>query len=187
MAKKLVVANNKSPVSLDEAKSHLRYTDTDEDKHILGLIRSATEQAELFTGRSFMPQTWEYYQDRFTPCIELPRSPVIFVTSVQYIDTAGILQTIDISDYFVDDVSEPARIVPDNGWNVSADNRPNAVKITFVAGYADKCSVPDSIKHAIMIMVADMFEHRESFVVGTISSTLPLTAENLLWPYKVIQ
>jgi uncharacterized phiE125 gp8 family phage protein len=42
----------------------------------------------------------------------------------------------------------------------------NAVQIRFVAGYGDPANVPDEIKQAILMMVADLYEHRGEEVIG---------------------
>jgi hypothetical protein len=69
--------------------------------------------------------------------IRLPRSPLLSVSSVKYYDPSGTLTTISPTDYVVDAESDPPRISPASGayWP-SAQFRPGAVQITFVAGYA---------------------------------------------------
>jgi uncharacterized phiE125 gp8 family phage protein len=106
--------------------------------------------------------------------------------SVKYYDTDGVEQTLDVAEYYEDAKSKPARIVPVSSWPATKD-RPNAVTITIEAGYgatADK--VPQVIKQALLLMVGDMYENREETVVGTIVSTLPLTADRLLRPFRLL-
>ena len=43
---------------------------------------------------------------------------------------------------------------------------------------------PASVKQAIIILIAEMYENREQTIVGTITSTLP-TVERLLHFYRV--
>jgi len=43
---------------------------------------------------------------------------------------------------------------------------------------------PASVKHAILILIAEFYENREQTIVGTISSRMP-TVENLLHFYRV--
>jgi hypothetical protein len=68
--------------------------------------------------------------------IILPRSPLIKVTSIQYLDGTKTLQTIDSSKYIVDTLSDPARITPQVGtvWPIAYPQL-NAVTIKFTAGY----------------------------------------------------
>jgi hypothetical protein len=79
--------------------------------------------------------------------IILPRGPVITVDSIQYIDGTGTPQTLDPTLYFVDNMSEPCRILPAYGRGWPATQWvPNAVTIKFTAGYeqtvTDTLTVP---------------------------------------------
>ncbi|WP_096232267.1 head-tail connector protein [Thermoanaerobacterium sp. RBIITD] len=53
------------PVSLEEAKLHLRVDGTEEDALISALISTAREFCESFTGRSLALQTFEYISGPF--------------------------------------------------------------------------------------------------------------------------
>jgi hypothetical protein len=99
--------------------------------------------------------------------IYLPRSPVQSVTSIQYYDPSGALQTLDPSQYIVDNISEPARIVPAPGtaWPAT-QNRVNAVKVVFTAGYGNSgTNVPSGILHWILLTTGTFYENREMVAV----------------------
>jgi hypothetical protein len=68
--------------------------------------------------------------------LELPKSPLLSVTSVQYVDGSGALQTLDPSQYLVDTATKPGRVTPAFGlaWPV-ARRQMDAVRVTFVAGH----------------------------------------------------
>ena len=51
-------------------------------------------------------------------------------------------------------------------------------------GSCVKQEVPDNIIHAIKIMISDMYEQRESLIIGVTSSKLT-TIESLLMPYRI--
>lgn len=53
------------PVTMQEAKDHLHETDTVQDTVITGMIQSSREEAEFFTSRGFLPQTFTMYLDGF--------------------------------------------------------------------------------------------------------------------------
>ena len=95
--------------------------------------------------------------------IYLPRPPVQSVTTIQYLDTNNVQQTLDPSTYIVDAANEPARIMPPPG-NVWPSTRAqiNSVSITYVAGYGDATTVPARAKLAIMQLVGHWFNNRES-------------------------
>lgn len=99
--------------------------------------------------------------------ILLPRSPLQSLSSIQYYDPAGALQTLASSAYLVDNFSEPGRITPapDTTWPAT-QARANAVLITFVAGYGGSgASVPQSILHWILLMTATLYENREMVAI----------------------
>jgi len=95
--------------------------------------------------------------------IWLPRSPCQSVTSIQYYDTSGVLQTLAPSAYLLDNYSEPACItpVPNTTWPATQNQR-NAVLVTFVAGYgASQSAVPAGLLNWIRRTALTLYENRE--------------------------
>ena len=155
MALFLVTAPASEPITLAETKAHLR-VDVDDENDLINTLRTAArEYGETVTHRAFLTQTWDDKRDYF-PCsdeaIWLPRAPLISVTSVTYVDTAGATQTWSASLYTVDAPTGPnARvgcIVPAYGQVYPATRGVvNAVTIRFVCGYGSTAvSVPALIK-----------------------------------------
>jgi len=165
------VAPAAKPLSIDRVLSHCRVelgspgcTGPDID----GWINSAREQAELHTGRQLITATFKMRLDYF-PCghIVLPKPPCQSVTSIEYYDPDGALQTWAAANYVVDapsgEKAQNARIfLATNASYPSTQSRPAAVIITFPAGYglADT-SVPDSIKSAMLLRISALNENRE--------------------------
>ena len=160
------------PVTLEEAKTHLRVEHTYDDTEITSMIIAARKQAELNLSRYIITQTVDAYYDRFQSCFELP--PLQSVTSITYLDSNGDSQTLAASQYVVDDKSIPARITPAYGvsWPSTYDQT-NAVSIKFVAGYGLAADVPENIKSWIKLQVAEYYEVRNPVVVGTTASEVP--------------
>jgi len=154
------------PMTLQEAKDHLKVDLGDDDSFIIPLIVVARREAEEFMERALVTQTWEYFLDAFpgkdTTAILLPRPPLQTLTSIKYIDTDGILQTWSNTLYKVDDKREPARIVP--AFNESyPDTRVeiNAVTIEFIAGYGlNAQDLPEDLVHAMKLIISDRYENR---------------------------
>lgn len=189
-ALKLATAPTMEPVTLAQAKQHLRKTTDDEDALILALIVTAREQAESYTGRRFITQTWDYFLDRFPYCpevFEIPYAPLQSVSSVKYVDEAGAEQTINALDYQVDVKSEPGRIAPayNKSWP-SPRYQMNAVTIRFVCGYGLAAAVPYSISAAMLLIIGELFSNREETVPGSVAE-LPRAVDSLLAPYRVIR
>jgi uncharacterized phiE125 gp8 family phage protein len=187
----LVTAPAAQPLSVDEAKSHLRVDHTTDDTLIESLIKAATQIAERFQNRRYINQTWRLTMDRFPDdgcAIEIPIGPLSSVTSITYTDSDGAAQTWGTSNYQVDTRSVQGRIVPDPDtvYPTTEYNKLNAVTVTFVVGYgASSASVPENIRHAIRMIIGDLYNHRESTITGTIVAQIPRSAEMLLWQDRI--
>jgi uncharacterized phiE125 gp8 family phage protein len=170
------------PVTLAEAKLHLRVDHTDDDTLIGLYIEGARQFTEKFTARALVTQTWELVIDQFPLSeIMIPLPPLQSVTSIKYDAPNGVEQTLATTGYDVDTASQPGWVVPaTSGWPSTIDAI-NAVRIQFVAGYSPTtdsppdlvANIPSNLKTAILLHAANLYANRESVVVGTISSVMP--------------
>lgn len=179
----LVTPPSSYPVTLAEAKLHLKVDGTDEDTLVQAYIAAATDYVEQITGRSIMPQTWRLTQDAFEDSFPLPKGPVQSVQSVQYYDENDTLQTVPASTYTVDLESDPQWIVRNTeaDWPVTAQGV-NVVRVTYVAG----STVPAAIKQAVLLLVGDYYRNRENTTIGvgiTQTPELPHGVKALLANY----
>lgn len=192
------------PVSLVEARRWLRLEDSDTaNTPVLNiLIKAMREDAENLTHRAFISRQYrlnlESYpsSNRYGWCIELPFPPLISVDSVKTIDTDGALQTMSTTLYEVHDEAEPAFIIPkyQQVWPVTR-LRPDAVQVTFTAGYAsgsptDEAAaqevLPANLRLWMQSKLATLFEQREQLIIGTIVAKVPRDyADALLDPLIV--
>lgn len=162
------------PVSLAEARLHLKVDSTDDDTLITALIVAAREQAEHRTGRAMITQTLEKVLDAFPADIELPMPPAISITSVKYLDTSGVEQTLASDQYSLDSDSEPGWLTPAYGVTWPATySAPNAVRVRYTAGYGAASDVPQSIKSWMLLAIGTLYDHRNPVIVGTIVQDLP--------------
>jgi hypothetical protein len=99
----------------------------------------------------------------------LPYPPAQAVSSLQYLDPNGTLQTLDPSLYTVDTDSEPARVVPVVGTNwPDTQVAIEAVQLTYTAGYGDDGSaVPQTYNVAILQLATHWYTNRASVAPGT--------------------
>lgn len=174
------------PVSLTEAKLHLRVDHDEEDSLILGLIVAAREYAEMVTNRQLVTATWTAKLDYF-PAYELrlPHPPLASVTSIAYVDSQGTSQTLSASLYSVDTTSKPGMVTPIYGETWPAvQGQHHAVTIVYVAGHGGPESVPDGIKKAMLMSVGHWYENREAVVFGG-PAEVPMAVDALLSPFKV--
>jgi len=174
------------PVTLTEAKLHLRVDSTDEDTLINMLIAAATSHAEDYTWRTIMPTVFEYVDDDFDHEIKIDTFPIATIDSIKYYDLTNTLQTVPSTQYESNLLECPAEIEPASGYYwPDAYIRYDAVAVRFTAGYASAAVVPAAIKQAILMMVSNMYEHREDEITGTIVSGLSFTSKHLLNTYRV--
>ena len=198
MALRLITAPAVQPLTLAEAKAHLRVDSSDDDFLIASLIdaaRAYVDGKDGFLGRALVTQTWEVVIDEFPENeIKIPLPPLQSVVSIKYDDSAGVEQTLATTEYTVDAVSEPGWVVPvTTGWPASIFEGINAVRIQFVAGYPPgtdspvdlAANVPGSVKAAMLLHVGAFYAHRENVVVGQTAVLLPWASEQLLRPYRV--
>jgi hypothetical protein len=173
-----IAAPSQEPVSLADLRDFLRIDigDTSNDSLLTGLLSSARTWAEQYTRRRFMRQTIEYLQDFFPGLAQyggypaglitgsagdqffyqklafhLPYSPVQSVTSVTFTSQSGAVTTLDPATYICDLISNPARITPLFGqtWP-PLTFVPNAVAVTYQAGYAQALTVSMTAASAIL-------------------------------------
>jgi len=153
------------PFTLDYVKDYLRISSTDDDVLIGDLITTARNFGEKYTGRDFINKTYVCYLNNFPfnyAEIEIRKSKLTSITSIQYYKD-DVLTTIDSSIYYFTDNNEYSSILVKDGqsWASDADNRKQAVKITFVSGYgATADDVPQGIKTAMLAHIANMYENR---------------------------
>jgi uncharacterized phiE125 gp8 family phage protein len=167
MAFKVTTAPAAEPVTLSEAKEHLKIDVSDEDTLITNAITAAREWLEDHTGLKFYTQTITEYWDKFySDCLELSAYPVQSVTSVKYIDLDGVEQTINASNYKTDNISRPCRIETGYGVNFPSTRLEiNAVYVEYIAGYGAADDIPERIKSAIKLLVGLIYENREDFKI----------------------
>jgi uncharacterized phiE125 gp8 family phage protein len=182
----LVTAPAVTPVSLTEAKAHLRVSDTADDTLITALINAAVAHLDGhdgILGRALVTQEWALKLDSFPAAIHLPVPPLQSVDAITYVDVAGATQTLATDQYTVTS-GQPAKIVPAYGkvWPPTLDV-PEAVTIEFTAGYGAAADVPAAIKAAILLHIGTLYRDREA--TGEALSDLPMGYHALLAPYRV--
>lgn len=174
-----------APITLTEAKKHLRVDHANDDDYIGSLMLAVTSLCEKLQRRVYVSRQLTYYLDEFADEIRPPYSPLASVASIKYIDTDGVLQTLANTVYAVDTWHEPGRITLAYGQTWPSI-RPvaNAVLVTYNAGWADQQSVPDDYKHLVKLLLAHYYENRESVSEVNLRE-VPQAFKTLLWAGKV--
>ena len=186
-AYKVVTPATSNPITLTEAKTHLKVDTTADDTFITNLIKSATSSAQEYTNRFFIATTIQQVGDKWEDISNLLKSPVASVTNIKYVDTSGSLQTLSTDVYFVDDVNKPARIglKPNQSFPENID-RLNAGQVNYVVGLAaGPDEVDEGITQALLLTIGNWYQNRQAVVTGTIATELPMNAKFLLDQYKI--
>ncbi|MBN9244185.1 MAG: phage head-tail connector protein [Mesorhizobium sp.] len=152
------------PVTLAEAKAHLRIDHGDDDDLLAGLIRAARQEVERSTGIALLAQSWRLVLDDWpqTGCTLVRIYPLIEIQAVTAFGSEGEGSVVDPATYQIDTVSRPARI------HFTAPVAPlramNGLEIDFTAGFGEAgTDVPDPLKRAILLLVAHWYEFRAGY------------------------
>jgi uncharacterized phiE125 gp8 family phage protein len=182
MGTSVVTPPTEYPVSLDEAKSHVRVRHDEDDTYIEGLIKAATRHVENSLGMAMMARTLRLSQDTFTDNIELTPGPVSSVLNVKYYDENGDQQTLDPLSYTVD-LSMPSSWVvrnDDYSWPDTLDGI-NAVTVDFVTGADALPNDQEDLKWAVLLIIAHFYYNR-----GDGNEPLPPALDAMLQNYRQI-
>lgn len=149
------------PVTLAEAKDHLRILHDDLDVEIQAALEAAIEYCEAASGRGLrIGQTLSQKYSGW-PCnpVRFDRQPVKSISSVTYYDAAGASQTLASSNYRLQHSTNAGALLEwvDDFTQPSLADRDDAVTITYIAGYTDIASVPAMAKYAIKLKLAEIF------------------------------
>lgn len=232
MSIRLVTPPVEEPVTLAQAKAHLRLETTLDDDYLTQLLIPAARQyIERVCWRGLLLQTWELTLGgfrgpdrfdlapdwrpstpslnfsafpinwlggdstyRFLPYLELPRghlatSPNITIT---YLDQNGASQTLSTSVYLVEGTGSDnmlGRIWLNTAGGYEWPNtltQFNAVKVQYQVGWDDADAMPTPIRQAILVVLAQMYEHRTPEIESRLAES-EFTSTTLISPYRFMK
>lgn len=173
------------PITLDQAKAHLRVVFDDEDDYISSLIVAARQMAEGRTNRTITQRIREQAFSHWCS-MKLLKPPFVSLESVSYIDPDGNEQTLSEDDYIVSMRREPASVAISIS-QPSLASQDEAVIVRYTAGYPVG-EVPAPIVQWMLLQIGSMYEHRESVIAGVSVTPLPEMYERMfLQPYMVYE
>lgn len=174
------------PVTLSEAKAHLRVDNDAEDALIARIVAAARQACESFTGRSLIARGYSLFIDAWPEdgrqAVVLPRPPLIAVTSVQvYADDDTALE-FPAAGYFADTAGAQvvlrACTVPPLPLRAAG-----GIEIRYRAGYGPAPDdVPEALRQGILQLAAHLYQHR-----GDEGALKAPFAAALFQPYRVMQ
>lgn len=176
---KRIVEPTQEPLTLSEVKRQLNVIADDEDTLLETYLQAARELVEAYANRSLLLQTYRLRIHDFPlDPLQLPRPPLVSVTSIEYYDLEGVLQTLSTDNYNVDADREPGVVwqADDTDWP-ETNGAPNGITVTYVAGYATPAAVPARAKQAMLVLIAHWYRVREA--VGQVGDEIALTFTSL--------
>lgn len=163
-----ILSRSNPPVSLAEAKAHLRVTHNLEDDLIQGIVDASIEWAELYTGMAFginvveaisEVNTTEYYLERYLPIdtidsvVDADGTPIAFT----YIYPCAIVLDEEVTAY--------------------------PVTITYTTSIIN---LPSPAKMAMLLKIGDLYDYRtDRGIPLSQDGQYRSVAEMLLQPYKL--
>ena len=177
------------PLTVAEAKLHLRVDISDDDAYIGTLITAAREWVEAYLDRTLITTQLILRAAEFpTEELELPRPPMVAsgtATAVVITYTLADTTTATLSTalYRVDRTTTPGNVAPiiNGTWPSDVIEDANAVAVTYWAGYGPtSASVPATIRHAMLMLIGHWYESRSTVLVGVTSKPLEFAVESLL-------
>jgi uncharacterized phiE125 gp8 family phage protein len=169
MGYRVTIPPTVEPIPLAEAKEHLRIETTEDDALLQSIIAAARIAIENYLDQKLITQTVVEYFESFPEngSFDLRFYPVQSIDSITYVDTDGATQTWDSSNYQVDLYGlyggGPARI--DAAYSAtypSIREQMSPVTVTYVAGYGGRDDVPEDIKAAMRLLIADLYDNRNN-------------------------
>ena len=180
-------------VSLEEAKTHLRIGHTEDDAYITRLTKAAQLVCEKLTGMVLTPCDFIMQCDEWSQTKEIPEISIIKTISyIKYMDASSpsVQQTWSASNYELINYSQRSRIsLVDGSSYPTLRSGPGSIEMKFSAKPSWSANTLTALSEvafqAVLITIADMYENRQSVIVGRIASSIPKTAQYLLDTLKI--
>lgn len=142
------------PISLTEAKRHLNVFHDDDDGLIDGIIAASRDHVEKYCGARFASQVVETSATCWADVARLPVTPVTDA-DIDYVDTVGVATTLPDTVYEL----RGDGLVLKYGQAWPATQPGSLITLTAIAGFTE---CPPAVKHAMLLRVEDLYEHRGS-------------------------
>lgn len=184
----VTTAPTTEPITLAEAKLHLRVDGTDEDALITALIQAAREYCENYCNRAILTQTVTLKMQSFPSStegiggIDLRFGKVQSITEIKYFDTDNVEQTINAADYSLLNMFESYIVAPvyNTCFPTTRGDFAN-ITVTYLAGWATVAEVPQVIKLAMLLFIGSSYENREDAKQMAVNASQRLLNPLKLW------
>lgn len=164
------------PISVAEAKQHLRVLDdTTEDTLIGTYIAAARAWVEDYTSRILVQREIELLYQAWGDYLTVWLQPVVSIDPITYIDADG--EEAEFDGFAFASGQYPLRIYPVDQFPTLGDN--GFITVPVTAGYEAE-AIPEPLIHALKLILTAMFKGRG----GTGWDEAEKAAKALCQPYR---
>lgn len=177
------------PVSLADAKEHMRIDTGDEDSLILALIVAARSHVEAVTGVTMIHQTFRQYFSTWPGReVVLSRFPVVRVEAVTSYDRQGGAHDATAAATGPMPMQRPATLSLDTSSLAVPEPGYNGIEIDFVAGFGEtSIDVPGELRRAVMMLVSHWYEFRGAIAPHHQAVSVPDGFDALISPHRLVR
>lgn len=177
-------------INLSEVKAHLRITHISEDNLITNYIKEAQNFIESYISRALTINTYVYTYDQLNCQDNLPTDRVKVrvgkiktLESVKTYDSDNTETVETIGDFIFINFDQYSYILTKDSSDFPIGDRDyNPLSVEFTAGF--DTDLPFDLRQAILKLVANYYEYRESFSPEKMTE-IPSGLENILNKYRI--
>lgn len=184
----LLAGPAEEPVTLAQAKAHLRVDDGAEDGLIATLIAAARLHVEGVTGRAMLAQSWRLVLDRWPDdgLVRLPVTPLLSLSAMRAYDEAGTPTSLSLAELRVDAEGQGTTLALPR-LRLPLRSRAG-IEIDYVAGFGTTPSdVPADLVQSLLTLVAHWFDNRDAVILAGSGAVVPSGFDRLVAGYRRVR
>lgn len=173
------------PISVDEVKSHLRISHSNDDSYLAMLLAASRSHVEVTTHKRLITQSVRLLFDGVgkSGLLRLFVGPIQSVDQIVLINSDDSVSALDPAAYEVDIHSDPARLqfkttpLPHKSFA--------GIGVDLTVGYGESGNdIPINLRHAILLLTGHLYDYREAATESGGVHTVPLGYEALIAPFR---
>ena len=183
---KVIIPPADLPITLNGAKQFLQVSGNDEDALINFLIEAATSECEQKMQRALKPRTVRDTMASWDNAYMHRWCPVAMLTHIKYYNTDNVLTDLATDQYWSyihEEYGLDAIKLRTGVTFPEVYDRPDAIQITYVAGYGTAGTIPYEILAAIQLKTRHKYDFRTDEAAGNRQSPMSIASDRLLLPY----
>ncbi|MFP5075733.1 hypothetical protein ACLE20_00330 [Rhizobium sp. YIM 134829] len=174
------------PLTLAEARAHLRLDQTAEDGLVASLIRAVRLHLERETGLALISRPFRLYLDAWPQgrVLEIARGPVRSIEAMTVYKADGLPAAVNLTGFTLDGRARPARLflpaVP------ATEKAINGIEIDLTAGFGDTgTDAPETLRRAMLLHLTQLFAFRGAVAVEDQPAAVPAGYDRLIAPFRL--